>query len=441
MKTSKATMGQPEFDEEIRVPRFIWRVTRAWHPVKNDQEGLKNLWAEQQKLLEAFDLQFPDQRQPALTVPPALPTLPALQARPAPPTEALTITPAISPPAGPAPIPISPAQFTNPSRTAKSTPAISHPVAIPFSRGPVGLPPAPPKPTQFEHSQFQPGTSAKPRVVAPPSRSPSPRYINRFAVLNRDEDADDADESPAPVNVDKGKGKEVVREAENLPVVKVQRRKLANPKPALPWKTQGDVPEKTQGQAVPAPEKSQPDGEKKRPVPESSEIHRIPACKRCKREKKNCVEQAGTGVACFGCAKLKMRCDPVSDDDEDDYDSRKPSLYPSGTSSQAIPAKRSAPDAVESSKPAKRPAQNKPAPKKKAAPVPASSQKNPPAKPRKPVKSPEFVHSTDEYEEDNAKVAGTATFVQGEIRRPKGRTLADFEGYCGMFFFFYRKNK
>src|SRR6202789_3041856 len=443
MKTAKATKGQPEFDEEIRVPRFIWRVTRAWHPVKNDEEGLKILWAGQQKLLEAFDLQFPDQRQPALTVPPALPTLPALQARPAPPTEALTITPAISPPAGPAPIPISPAQFTNPSRTAKPTPAIS---PIPVSRGPVGLPPARPKPTQFEHSQLQPGTSvgtsAKPRVVAPPSRSPSPRYINRFAVLNRDEEADDADESPAPVNVDKGKGKEVVRGAKKLPVVKVQRRKLANPKPALLWKTQGEeVPEKTQGQAVPAPEKTQPDGEKKRPVPESSEIHRIPACKRCKRTKKNCVEQAGTGVACFGCAKLKMRCDPVSDDDEDDYDSRKPSLYPSGPSSQAIPAKRSAPDAVESSKPAKRPAQNKPAPKKKAAPVPASSQKNPPAKPRKPVKSPEFVHSTDEYEEDNAKVAGTATFVQGEIRRPKGRTLADFEGYCGMFFFFYRKNK
>src|SRR5271168_2124475 len=159
MKTAKATKGQPEFDAEIRVPRFIWRVTRAWHPVKNDEEGLKILWAGQQKLLEAFDLQFPDQRQPALTVPPALPTLPALQARPAPPTEALTITPAISPPAGPAPIPISPAQFTNPSRTAKPMPAIS---PIPVSRGPVGLPPARPKPTQFEHSQLQPGTSAKP---------------------------------------------------------------------------------------------------------------------------------------------------------------------------------------------------------------------------------------------------------------------------------------
>src|SRR6202789_205734 len=262
MKTAKATKGQPEFDAEIRVPRFIWRVTRAWHPVKNDEEGLKILWAGQQKLLEAFDLQFPDQRQPALTVPPALPTLPALQARPAPPTEALTITPAISPPAGPAPIPISPAQFTNPSRTAKPTPAIS---PIPVSRGPVGLPAARPKPTQFEHSQLQPGTSAgtsaKPRVVAPPSRSPSPRYINRFAVLNRDEDADDADESPAPVNVDKGKGKEVVRGAKKPAPVNVDKRKLANPKPALPEKTQKEeVPEKTQGQAVPAPENTQPDG-------------------------------------------------------------------------------------------------------------------------------------------------------------------------------------
>src|SRR6202522_1566015 len=312
MKTSKATKGQPEFDKEIRVPRFICMVTRAWHPVKNDEEGLKFLWAGQQKLLEAFDLQFPSQRQPALTVPPALPTVPALQALLAPPAQALTITPAISPPAGPAPIPISPAQFTNPSRTAKPTPAISHPVAIPVSRGPVGLPPAPPKPTQFKHSQLQAGTSAKPRVVAPPSRSPSPRYINRFAVLNWDEDADDADESPAPVNVDKGKGKEVVRGAKKLPVVKVQRRKLANPKPALPEKTQGEqVPEKTQGQAVPAPERTQPDGKKKRAVPERSEIHQIPPCKRCKRGKKNCVEQVGSGVACFGCVKLKMRCDPV----------------------------------------------------------------------------------------------------------------------------------
>src|ERR1700678_863514 len=124
-----------------------------------------------------------------------------------------------------------------------------------------------------------------------------------------------------------------------------------------------------------------------------------------------------------------------------DYNSRKPSLYPSGTSSQAIPAKRSALDAVESSKLAKQPAQKKPAPKKKAAPVPASSQKNPLAKPRKPVKSAEYVHSTDEYEEDNAKVAGTASFVQGEVGRPKERALDDFEGYCGMFFFFYRKKK
>src|SRR6202522_3961711 len=272
--------------------------------------------------------------------------------------------------------------------------------------------------------------------MSPPDCLPDRPRLD-FPVNEMSSDADDADESPAPVNVDKGKGKEVVRGAKKLPVVKVQRRKLANPKPALPWKTQGEeVPEKTQGQAVPAPEKTQPDGEKKRPLPESSEIHRIPPCKRCKRGKKNCVEQAGMGVACFGCAKLKMRCDPVSDDDEDDYNSRKPLLYPSGNSSQAIPAKRSAPDPVESSKPAKRPAQKKPAPKKKAAPVPASSQKNPPAKPRKPVKSPEYVDSNDEYEEDNAKVA-----VQGEIRRPKGRTLSDFEGYCGMFFFFYRKNQ
>src|SRR5271163_2210411 len=147
MKTAKATKGQPEFDEEIRVPRFIWRVTRAWHPVKNDEEGLKILWAGQQKLLEAFDLQFPDQRQPALTVhpalptlpalqarprqpaltvPPALPTLPALQARPAPPTEALTITPAISPPAGPAPIPISPILPGLRNRRLQFPPSLSH---------------------------------------------------------------------------------------------------------------------------------------------------------------------------------------------------------------------------------------------------------------------------------------------------------------------------
>src|ERR1700678_1277954 len=168
--------------------------------------------------------------------------------------------------------------------------------------------------------------------MSPPDCLPDRPRLD-FPVNEMSSDADDADESPAPVNVDKGKGKEVVREAKKLPVVKVQRRKLANPKPALPWKTQGEeVPEKTQGQAVPAPEKTQPDGEKKRLGPERSEIHRIPACKRRKRGKKNCVEQVGSGVACFGCAKLKMRCDPVSDDDEDDYDSRTHPLYPSRNS-------------------------------------------------------------------------------------------------------------
>src|ERR1700679_535763 len=120
---SEFGFSEPKYSR-VRV-RVTHECTRGQpYPVKNDEEGLKNLWAGQQKLLEAFDLQFPDQRQPALTVPPALPTFPALQARLAPPTEALTITPAISPPAGPAPIPIShppevlhpkPAQFTNPS--------------------------------------------------------------------------------------------------------------------------------------------------------------------------------------------------------------------------------------------------------------------------------------------------------------------------------------
>ena len=53
--------------------------------------------------------------------------------------------------------------------------------------------------------------------------------------------------------------------------------------------------------------------EKKRALPESNGVPRNLACQRCQKSKKNCVEQKGLSLACYPCAKLKMKCDPAAD--------------------------------------------------------------------------------------------------------------------------------
>ena len=118
----------------------------------------------------------------------------------------------------------------------------------------------------------------------PPPHSPSPKYINSFAQLDQDEDSDY--EPLAPVN--KGKQKEGG---------------------AGPKKPRIRVIDKILPDTPPAGE-----SEKRRAVPEKTEVSRVLACERCHNTKKPCFKQKGSSIACYNCAKLKMKCIPQSDE-------------------------------------------------------------------------------------------------------------------------------
>ena len=78
------------------------------------------------------------------------------------------------------------------------------------------------------------------------------------------------------------------------------------------------------------------ESEKRRAVPEKTDVRRVPACERCHNTKKPCFEQKGSSIACYNCAKLKMKCIPQSDEGH----------QPPAPSATSIPAKRPALDPV-----------------------------------------------------------------------------------------------
>ena len=206
--------------------------------------------------------------------------------------------------------------------------------------------------------------------------------------------------------------------------------------------------------------------EKKRALPESNGVLRNPACQRCQKTKKTCVEQKGSSLACYPCAKLKMKCDPATD-------SLAPSLPAPGVgpSTSQKPSKKAkvvkTPENVESSgseilqkpaprKPAPRPAtvRNPPAlvPRKRKGVDESDVEAKKPAPHKKPARIPQekpapvpAVDSGEEESDSEEEVSYESKMISGGYRIPasknqpapaKGRTIADFQTYYGIFSFF-----
>ena len=206
--------------------------------------------------------------------------------------------------------------------------------------------------------------------------------------------------------------------------------------------------------------------EKKRALPESNGVLRNPACQRCEKTKKTCVEQKGSSLACYPCAKLKMKCDPATD-------SLAPSLPAPGVgpSTSQKPSKKAkvvkTPENVESSgseilqkpaprKPAPRPAtvRNPPAlvPRKRKGVDESDVEAKKRAPHKKPARIPQekpapvpAVDSGEEESDSEEEVSYESKMISGGYRIPasknqpapaKGRTIADFQTYYGIFSFF-----
>lgn len=395
----------PELKAEIDIKRFVWRLTREYSEVKQDNKDLASFWTRQGDNLQEFDQKYPDHHRPAFppnqrpTLTPQAPEPPhptaplgpapaparrTLPAKPPlapassqqPPAPTMPRLPALAPPPAQAPSPaLAPSPAPAPAQRPAPTPAPQRPAQTEPPHP--ALTPRPPAPALPQHV-VGPPVPQKPRKLPqarPPlnkSRSPTPQYVNRFAKLNEervevDEDAEGSDEEYQAPPVDKGKKKAAP----------------ANPEEPQPSQT-----------------------EKKRPKPECSKVVRKTPCQRCKTGKKTCYEQMGVGQACFPCAKVKMRCIPPS---EDGSEPESTPLPPAPASTPLPPAavKRVAPgpsgskkkkvvktpETIDGSDVEKVP--TKPV-KKKPAPEPAIKHKPAPSGSKKKDKKPEYVESSDE---------------------------------------------
>lgn len=166
-------------------------------------------------------------------------------------------------------------------------------------------------------------------------------------------------------------------ESEPTPVQKVRPPQSQVPKQR--W-----VPV-TDSEPEPEPE-SQPDQKvrpsqatNKRPGLKAHGKERNPACKRCDKGGKTCYKQVGFATACYGCAKIKMRCEPMSGDEP----------------GPSVRAKRPAPNATQ--RPSKKRktvfSKSQPAPASSRAPAPAPA---PSSSRKKQYKTPETIESSEE---------------------------------------------
>jgi hypothetical protein len=220
-----------------------------------------------------------------------------------------------------------------------------------------------------------------------------------------------------PVRVPKEKGKEVVLE---VPKDKGKKKEVVlegssdsdgsyEDEPAQvevnSRKRKRDVPEekrpkpKAKQPAQPAPSQ----GDKRRQPPANSGRRRDPPCKRCSG-KRGCFETKGTGLACLHCATMKMKCEPLSDDEF-----ARPADDGTSPSASPPPTKPSAPAPA----PAPRQKPKKQGTKKEPAPAPAPG---PSLKRRKVVKTAEYVDSSDEDE---------------DVEEVPSRRFSEFEAYYG----------
>ena len=364
MAVSRESQDDPALLEECAKRRYIWSAIGSWHKVRNDPTKHSQFYAAQETKLAEFDERNPGYNPPEI--------LPANQ-RPHLPVKTM------------------PAIVAQGKKLALPIPRPKP--ALPTPRPKPALPPAPPsKSPQI----IVPETATQgPDSLAPETsnrrvqpRSPSPQYINRFAPLRQgmpddafgDEDAEGSDEDIPAATSKKDKGKEKRKEDEEDPFAKIKVKRVADPEPS-----------------------------QKRLPPVNSGRHRTPACKRCAKKKRTCYEQAGSGLACVGCAKIKMKCeDPSEDEMEVDIPTAKssvpaqapPTIVPApATTKKAEPA-RKAPAAKKTAEttpapPAKDAApKKKRAPKKKTAPAPDQSdsdnraEQNPGMKNRAPKRKP-----------------------------------------------------
>lgn len=166
--------------------------------------------------------------------------------------------------------------------------------------------------------------------------------------------------------------------------------------------------------------------EKRRASPRSNGVVKTPACVRCVKGSRTCYEQSGLGKACWYCAWIKMRCNPVNNDDDDWRKAIKICVIKL-TSMQPVPSKEP------QTKKRRASAASRPVPVEKKPPVPAPppsrSQQAPLLARSRPAPAPAPIQPAPDQKIKVLKAPPLklSSVVPGTIRQPIEKTFKEME--------------
>jgi hypothetical protein len=394
MKMTRENRDDAVYQTQCNASRFFWVLTGLWHKEKKGKGVGEEFWTGLKQALHDFDKAHPEDHRPEnlrpryrTPFPEPAPLQVMVASGPSVPQTVRFVSP-VQPPQSTAPSP-APVKAPAPPSHTLPTPKVKPKPAPPPASSPAPLPvTAPPL------AQVKPRPKRKVVLVPvpPPQEAVAPALAPQTAQLVP---VSAPVPIPSPGRQDKGKGKMV------QPMPEVEEEEEGEEEEG----EEEDEREKDKDQVPVTPR------DKTRPAPITTDRHHEPACQRCVRAKRECLEQAGAGTACFWCAKVKMRCLPAN---ETDGEGEKvatmaptaKSAPPTGSSKKAAPKRKPAPKRQRA--PKAKPAPNpKPAPKAQPAPKRKPAQKPPPApaagtsKPRaRVIKSAPVVLSSEDEEDE-----------------------------------------
>jgi hypothetical protein len=268
----------------------------------------------------------------------------------------------------------------------------------PPSALPATVPVAPPTPAQRRMSPVAPPVSPVLRTAPTPKEPLRPSRLEKGKqkrVIESDEE-EEREETPRPAggksHPGKGNTKKAIesdeeedREERPVPVSAGAKRELGKMRmprdepeerviKVRPPPHQQEKKEKRRKVVESDEESEGSPAPKKRASPKSNGNLRTPGCKRCVKTRRNCYDQKGFAKACVACAKIKMKCESLSEDEESEDDpapKKKPAV---GGSKRPAPTSKPAPKKkpAREASPAPHPAPGA-SKKRKASPVLISS--------------------------------------------------------------------
>lgn len=333
MTINRETRANKAIQAEFDVPRFFWDCISGWQKSRSgDRAKRDHFWDMQKPVLEDFDRRHPNH----FRIPGAGPI--RRTELPRDPPVGVMIASNMrkprSPPPSPLP-PVSPRPPTPGPSKRRGSPSAPAPVPVPVQE------PASPVPGtgSLRRKEFR-GTIRRPitggdddvskaawannietdygekqvpsRMETDPDPAPAPAAVSR----------EEQEPAPAPAPSRSTKGKEKMtsrdeeRKEESSIKVKGKARMVVEEdeqveEPSIKVKVRR--PREEKANETIEDQTSTAQGGNARPAPKTNGKERNPECVRCVNAKRTCLEQSGTGYACYQCAKVKMRCIPVGD--------------------------------------------------------------------------------------------------------------------------------